>query len=197
MVTVLAVALAEEAEHLRVADGERLLITGPGKVRSATALASYLAGDEGGEVELVVNLGTAGALVPHLAGVLEPRHVVEHDFDAATIEALVGRAFPVPTHLDGSPDDAELTLATGDRFLADARSANRLRDRGIHLVDMEAAALQAACSHHGVPLRVVKCVSDMADADAFRSWRESVSWASAQLGAWLERNRGQLHQSAP
>jgi nucleoside phosphorylase len=114
--------------------------------------------------------------------------LLEHDFDAAGLEALLDRPVPARVELTAAPA-SDLTLATGDRFLTDPVAVEHLRRRGVHLVDMEAAALAAACRHHAVAFRAVKYVSDMADADAFRSWRSSVAEASRQLGAWLATHR--------
>ena len=43
------------------------------------------------------------------------------------------------------------------------------------LVDMEGYAVAAAAAEHGVPVRMIKHVSDEADDTAFQTWAESVA----------------------
>ena len=38
-----------------------------------------------------------------------------------------------------------------------------------------------------VPIRIVKAVSDTAEADALGSWRSNVDRCSHQLAAWLDQ----------
>lgn len=170
------------AESARLARRAPVLHTGAGKVQAATALGQHLA--EHPEVDLVVNLGTAGALNPALAvgTVAEVAVVLQHDFDVEALSALAG--VPLPGGPIPLTDAAAGTrLATGDRFVSDPTERRALAAVA-DLVDMEGYAVAATCRAFGVPVRLVKCVSDSADAHAPLSWRDTIDLAATQLAEW-------------
>lgn len=169
--TLFAIALPEEARY--VPSGARVCITGPGKVRSAVALAKALSD---GPTARVVNIGTAGALrdglaaCPHRVG-----RVMEHDFDASAIERLTARRY----HNDLVLGEG-LALATGDAFLADPRKRVALAEHA-DLVDMEGFAIAHTAQEFGVTCEMFKIVTDSADERAW-SWSETVDVAAAEIG---------------
>ena len=174
---LLVVALGLESAQL----GSRLpvLLTGVGKVRAATSVARLLAGVQ---PSVVVNIGTAGGLRRGLDGVHEVGTVIQHDFASEAIERITGISFGPPLVLgDG------LTLATGDQFVQGGRLRETLARRA-DLVDMEAYAVAAACQDAGVPVRVVKLVSDDADEHALRSWVDTVSDHARTLATWVDEH---------
>ncbi|GAA1397684.1 nucleosidase [Catellatospora coxensis] len=173
---LIVVALPEEAAHLDTT--HPVLLTGVGKVCAALAVSRVLAA--GVLPSEIVNLGTAGALRPGLAGIHEISRVVQHDFDAVTIEALTGRAFGSPLELSG----AGPVLATGDVFVSDPVLRAALAEQA-DLVDMEGYAVAAAAAAYGVPVRMVKQVSDEADGAAVTGWAESVDQCARLLAGWL------------
>jgi predicted 5'-methylthioadenosine/S-adenosylhomocysteine nucleosidase len=183
-------ALHEEVAHLPA--GIDVLVTGVGKTRAATALSHRLA--VGRLPDAVVNLGTAGAVDGVIGGLVEVGWVTQHDFPYEAIEGLTARpvergyvleAVAPPRPLAKAPAGV-LALATGDMFVSDAAHARRLSAQGIHLVDMEAFALAAACAAFGVPMRCVKVVSDAADETAGESWLDTIDHCARTLGTWLE-----------
>ncbi|MGW6915906.1 nucleosidase [Kitasatospora sp. NPDC054939] len=177
---LLVVAVQEEAAHL----GEDLpvLLTGIGKVNAAAALATVLA--SGPHPSEIVNLGTAGALRPGWSGTHEVSSVLQHDIDTPVLHALTGRTYGAPIALTA---DAGPVLATGDLFVSDPDARERLAERA-DLVDMEGYALAAVAGRAGVPIRLVKHVSDEAGAGADRTWRESVDDCSRLLAAWVREH---------
>jgi adenosylhomocysteine nucleosidase len=169
------VALEEEAAYL----GDRLpiLLTGVGKVNAAMAVSAALAI---ARPAAVINVGTAGAVRAGLEGAHEVSRVVQHDLDDALLQALTGRSFGAPIELGGDGP----TLATGDLFVsspADRERVGALAD----LADMEGYAVAAAARHAGVPVRLVKHVSDAADDGAGQTWQDSVHDAARQLAVWV------------
>lgn len=170
--TLVVVALAEEATYVT---DHQLLLTGPGKVSASISVAASLSERR---PERVLNVGTAGALRPGLSGTFTVGRVLEHDFDAAAIEALTGRPLPGPVELDAS---SEIVLATGDVFVQDEALREALAERA-HLVDMEGYAVARTCAAFGVPCTMVKIVSDEASDGALRSWQETID-RSARLVA--------------
>ncbi|WP_144122003.1 nucleosidase [Catellatospora sichuanensis] len=173
---LIVVALPEEAAHLDTA--HPVLLTGVGKVCATLAVSRVLAA--GVLPREIVNLGTAGALRPGLAGIHEISRVVQHDFDTVTIHALTGRTFGGPLDLAG----AGPVLATGDVFVSDPVLRAALAEHA-DLVDMEGYAVAAAADVYGVPVRMVKQVSDEADGEAVTGWAESVDACARILAAWL------------
>ena len=177
---LLVVALHEEANHLRRPDLP-ILACGPGKVNAAAGLAHVLAA---GNPREVIGLGTAGALRDGMHGTHEVGTVSQYDFDEKAILDLTGYDYGPPIRLGEGQH-----LTTGDSFVADSATRERLAQEA-DLVDMEGYALARAAAAAGVPIRLVKYVSDDSDEAAARSWTESVEASAAMLDAWLEANLG-------
>ena len=170
------VVAATHAEAAHVPAHADLLITGIGKVRAAMALTRRL---ERGDYGAVVNIGTAGALHDRHSGIFRPSTVIEHDISAAELAAI-------GVHLDDRwevPGGDGTVLATGDTFVTDPVHRGRLAERA-DLVDMEGAAVAQVCRHYGVPLTLVKTVSDKADESAM-DWPDVVDAAARDLARWL------------
>ena len=189
MSLLVVAALHEEVAHLPT--GVDVLVTGVGKTRAATALSHRLA--VGRRPDAVVNLGTAGAVDGEITGLVEVTWVTQHDFPYTALEGLIAQpvergyaleATAAPRAL-AEPPAGVIALATGDVFVSDGEHAQRLSAQGIHLVDMEAFALAAACAAFGVPMRCVKVVSDSADEAAGESWLDTIDHCARSLGAWL------------
>ena len=176
---LLVVALEEEATHLHVSELP-VLVTGAGKVNAAIAVASILAD---WSPTRVVNLGTAGALHDGMTGTHVIGTVIQHDLDDDALFALSGLHFGEPVHLA----ESGARLATGDAFVADAETRARLAERA-DLVDMEGYAVARAAIDAGVPVTLVKQVSDNAGEGAGGSWRQSVDDCAEVLGAWTREH---------
>lgn len=173
------VVSATRAEAAHVPDHVPLVVTGLGKTAAAVATAQALAGrDLDGLV--VVNIGTAGALRDGMSGVHRPGRTINHDMNADAIRALGYDPQEVLTLEDG--DDT--VLASGDVFVSDPRVREQLAARA-HLVDMEGYAVAYACRRFGVPVHLVKHVSDNAD-DSALDWPSAVAASALALGQWLE-----------
>lgn len=172
------VVSATRAEAAHVPDGATVLITGLGKVGAAIALTRELAAGPG-RYRRVINIGTAGGLKLHHAGLYLPSRVIEHDL---SVDELAALGYPMPATWELEGGDGTV-LATGDAFVNDAAERDRLAGRA-DLVDMEAAALVRVCVDFGVPVRVVKVVSDYAD-DSAMDWPSAVDAAARDLGRWL------------
>lgn len=176
---LLVVALEEEATHLHVSELP-VLVTGAGKVNAAIAVASILAETS---PTRVVNLGTAGALHDGMSGTHVIGSVWQHDLDDAGLFALSGLHFGEPVHLA----DAGARLVTGDQFVSDEETRARLAEQA-DLVDMEGYAIARAALNAGVPVTLVKEVSDRADESAGRSWRQTVDDCAERLGVWVHEH---------
>lgn len=184
---LLVVALDEEAVALGQFDLP-VLLTEPGKVNASVAVSRALSV---GTPSAVINLGTAGALRAGIEGIIEIASVVQHDYDSLALFELTGRESGSLIELAIESTTTKVRLATGDSFVADASERDRLAEFA-DLVDMEGYAIAAAGASYGVPVRLIKHVSDAADADASESWRQSVDRCAHELALWWAANDARL-----
>ncbi|HEY3515226.1 nucleosidase [Kribbella sp. NPDC051137] len=172
-------AIAGEARY--VPDGVPVVVTGVGKTAAAVAVSRALA--ERDTTDLVVlNVGTTGALRDGLSGLFLPSKVINHDVNADAVRAI---GLDPQDELPIEGGDGTV-LASGDVFVADPVVRARLAERA-QLVDMEAYGVVYACRAYGVPVRVVKHVSDSAD-EAALDWPALVDASAKVLGEWVSEN---------
>jgi len=156
-------------------DGFDRLVTGPGKLQAAVGLTRALAARDYSEIVVV---GTAGAIDPELeADVYEVGAAVQHD--VSDLDGVVGQHVSLPARID--LETPGHTIATGDHFVDDADAVLSIRPLGAVLVDMEAYAYAYVANEFGVPLRIIKAVSDRAQDGATQLWDEVVAECSAAL----------------
>lgn len=206
-------AEAQEAEALREAlgaseplsgplplhRGEGVLVaeTGVGKAAAALAVAHVLTRFP---IEEAYFLGVAGALDPSLKALdlLLAEGAVQWDVDLTPFGRAKGetafgvRLFPSDPRLLQKAKEAASRLglphrlgvvATGDRFLADRKEAERLRaEFGAHAVEMEGAAALFAAWRFGVPMALVRAVTDGAGEGAEGDFGAFLKAASRRLG---------------
>lgn len=172
---LLVVAVEEEAAHLHVGDLP-ILVTGVGKVCAASSLAAILSRRRPSRV---INLGTAGALRDGLTGTHVVGRILQHDFDDDAVFSLTGARFGEPIDLGDGP-----VLASGDVFVSGGEPRARLESRA-DLVDMEGYAVARVARNFGLPVTVVKDVSDSAGEEAGKSWTETLGSCAERLGAWV------------
>ncbi|MEV6412831.1 nucleosidase [Kribbella sp. NPDC051718] len=169
---------ATRGEARYVPEGLPVIITGVGKTAAAVITAQALAGRDISDLT-VLNVGTTGALRDGLAGIYLPSEVVNHDLNA---EAIRGIGLDPQESIQIEGGDGTV-LASGDVFVTDPVLKARLAERA-HLVDMEAYGVAFACRQFGVPVRLVKHVSDSAD-EAAMDWPALVDASAKVLGDWL------------
>jgi adenosylhomocysteine nucleosidase len=169
---------ATRAEAAYVPDGLPVVVTGIGKTAAAVATTEALA-TRSREGLTVVNIGTAGALRDGLTGLFTPGTVLNHDLNADALRAI-GLDPKESLTVEGGD---ETVLASGDVFVTDPVVRDRLAKRA-HLVDMEGYGVVYACRAFGVPVRLVKHVSDSADESAL-DWPARVDVSAKALGEWL------------
>ena len=159
------IAMENEAEQVRpfLRDGDRLYVSGVGKVNAAAAAQKAI--DAGAEE--ILNCGVAGGLDPEMevGDACEISQAVEYDFDLTLINGT-----RLGTHNERTTPffDCRTTgkfpariLATGDRFTNDERDVTDPLGLGATVKDMEGAAIAHVCELNGVPCRMLKCISDV------------------------------------
>lgn len=181
------VVAATEAEIVHVPASVPRVVTGLGKTAAAVvtteALVRISVGPGGLDGLTVLNVGTAGALRDGLEGLHRPGLVFNHDINGDAIRAL---GYDPEDELVVDGDGDETVLASGDLFVTDPVVRARLAERA-HLVDMEGYAVALACRRFGVPLTLVKHVSDNAD-DTAHDWPTAVAASALVLGEWVTRH---------
>jgi len=177
------VVVATEAEAAYVPRELPVLVTGIGKTAAAAAVTRALASYDDLSGLVIVNIGTAGALHDHHEGLHEPGVVLNHDLNADAIRAL---GYDPQERLTCGP--GSMVLATGDVFVTDPLVRARLAAQA-DLVDMEGYAVVYAALQFGVPVRLVKHVSDNADESAM-DWPSMVDRSAKALGEWLAQMLG-------
>jgi adenosylhomocysteine nucleosidase len=170
-------ATAAEAAHLP--QGTDVVVTGIGKVAAAAATTEALLARRDGTELTVLNIGTVGALHDGLSGVYLPSTVINHDINGDAIRGL-GYDPRDLLHIEGGDGTV---LASGDVFVVDPDVRRRLAARA-QLVDMEGYAVAYACQRLGVPVRLIKHVSDGADESAL-DWPSVVDASARALGEWV------------
>ena len=163
--------------------GVRVVVTGIGKTAAAVATVEALAGRDVSDL-VVLNVGTTGALRDGLSGLYLPSEVINHDINADAVRAL-GLDPQESLKVEGGDGTV---LASGDVFVTDPVVRDKLAARA-HLVDMEAYAVVYACQRFGVPVRLVKHVSDSAD-EAAMDWPAQVDASAKVLGEWVRSEIG-------
>ncbi|MGC8905216.1 5'-methylthioadenosine/S-adenosylhomocysteine nucleosidase [Thermus sp.] len=179
--------------------GEGVLVaeTGVGKVAAALAVAHVLTRFRPSESFF---LGVAGALDPSLRALdlLLAEKAVQWDVDLTPFGREPGetawgvRFFPSDPALLARAEEAAGRLglpyrlgvvATGDRFLADRREAQGLRERfGAQAVEMEGAAALTVAWRFRHPMALVRAVTDGAGEGAERDFQAFLREAARRLG---------------
>lgn len=172
------VVVATKAEAAHIPSSFRTVVTGLGKTAAAVETTRAVLTER---PSLVVNVGSAGALRDGLAGLFEIGRVINHDMNADAIRAL-----GYDPHEVLELESGDTVLASGDVFVTDPVVRDRLAESA-HLVDMEGYAVAYACQELGVPLRMVKHVSDQADESALE-WASVVDLSARAIGDWLRDN---------
>ncbi|WP_018295995.1 nucleosidase [Corynebacterium lubricantis] len=171
-------AVPAEAAVIRATTSYEVLVTGVGTVPAAIAVTRRLA--VGPLPERVINVGTAGSLVDDHWGTFEIEAVTKHDFSAKEVPGISEHVYPKWLDLETSGKLPVTRLATGDTFVKDSQLRSSL-SKEAHLVDMEGYAVVAAAQTFGVPVTLLKNVSDPADETAGGLWANALERAAHDL----------------
>jgi adenosylhomocysteine nucleosidase len=151
------------------------LLTGVGKLKATYALTRAL---DAAHYDEIVVVGTAGAVDPGLPpGVYDIDGAVQHDVQ--DLKGVRGQHVSLPPRVTLAPQG--VTIATGDSFVDDAVAVGTIRGLGARLVDMESYAYAWVAEQFGVPIRILKAVSDSAQDGATELWDTAVIACSHQL----------------
>ena len=165
------------------------LVTGPGKLMAAYGLTRALDARQaaGEQYDEIVVVGTAGAVDDTVeSGIYDVGTAIQHDVQ--DLDGVTGRHVSLPQRVQTGRDG--VTIATGDIFVDDADAVALIRSLGGVLVDMETFAFVWVAQQFGVPIRVLRVVSDRAQDGATQVWDDVVAECSAQLWSHVQREYG-------
>lgn len=174
-------AVSEEAAHLP--EGAELLVTGIGTLPAAITLTEELCARRAqGELpERIVNIGTCGALRDEIPnGVYEIDRVHKHDFQVVMESDIAFDALPREITPETTGLFPTAQLATGDTFVEDSVTRDRIA-ASAGLVDMEGYAVAAVAGRFGVPVTLLKQVSDRANEETAPAWADAVEGGAVEL----------------
>lgn len=170
-----------------------IVTTGLGKVNAALAAGLF-----GARADMVFMAGTCGAL-DAAAGAYWIAQAVQHDYGAAESTGFrryragdwpMGAAgdlmfAAMPDHGLGLP---HAHIASGDSFVADPVAAAEMRGAlGVHLVDMEVAAVAQAALRMQKPWAAIKSVTDDANGDSGGDFHANLIRAARLSADAMER----------
>jgi adenosylhomocysteine nucleosidase len=166
MIYILVALKGELPEHNLDPETYKVWYTGVGKV-NATMFASLAAIQS--DCESIINYGTAGVLNAEYAGKMNiVGTIMQRDMDARP-QAELGVTPFEKTGMESEIviNNSSITLSTGDNFVTSTP------ELASDLVDMEGYAIAKVAKHFGKPCLMLKYGSDMADADAPKTWEEN------------------------
>ena len=118
--------------------------------------------------KLIINYGTAGSLRKDLNGLYEVSDFFQRDMDVSGLGFQIGET-PLDPINKISFGQTGLSCGTGDNFVI---SKPKIFS---DLVDMESYALAKVCKKKKIDFLCFKFVSDNADIDASKNWKNNVS----------------------
>ena len=156
-------------------------------------------------VDCVINVGVAGSLSGELqiGDVVVSSDAVQHDMDVTgfgyprgVIPRMPASFFESDRGLAGICSSLKISgykivsgrIASGDQFVSDAETKNRIRSEfGALCVEMEGAAIAQAASLNSIPFLIIRSISDNADGDALVSFDQFVLAASQNSALLVKR----------
>jgi adenosylhomocysteine nucleosidase len=177
----LVVALPSEFNAEELVFDFPVIFSGVGKLNAAhstsEALRLY-------NPELVINLGTAGAINKSPGELLEIREVVQRDMDARPLSPRGEVPFENGMHVLVS-NFGEYKCGSGDSFVSEVDPW--FIESGIDVIDMELFGIAYVCQKHSVPWRSVKYITDTIGSNSGDDWQRHLKLASKSLHGYLPK----------
>jgi adenosylhomocysteine nucleosidase len=180
--TIVVIALRIESSGVFEAAGVPVLYCGVGKVNAAIALTKELSryAQQGEEMPLVVNFGSAGSRCFAPGTLVSCQEFVQRDMDVSGLGFALGVTpyDEAPSSLTFDPVFTHLPAAvcgSGDSF------ATADIEVDCTVIDMEAYALAKVCWRENARFACVKYVTDGADHTAAEDWQRNVHVAAEEF----------------
>ena len=179
---IVVIALRVESSGVFEAAGVPVLYCGVGKVNAAIALTKELSryAQQGEEMPLVVNFGSAGSRCFAPGTLVSCQEFVQRDMDVSGLGFALGVTpyDEAPSSLTFDPVFTHLPAAvcgSGDSF------ATADIEVDCTVIDMEAYALAKVCWRENARFACVKYVTDGADHTAAEDWQRNVHVAAEEF----------------
>ena len=176
---------ASDAYELFKGKGLSLVVTGMGSLRGTVHLSDVLQERKrrGEQVTEIVNYGVAGCVSDKfsIGDVVEIDKVVKYDpveFSKPTPDKHFLSSFPDITI--NMKEHMTAVLATSDHPVFTEEDTRRVAQYA-HLVDMEGYGYAFAARHYGVPIRLLKGVSDFTWKESEKAFRDDVKLSLERL----------------
>lgn len=160
-------------KYLKNGNDIYLINSGIGEISSSSATAILIGVYN---CNLIINFGVCGALTKS-TNVLQTAFVsgvVHYDFDLSPIDDVKVGQYPdydnplisiesevLDFAKNAFPNVKTCTIASADKFLADNAIKQNLNETyGVEICDMESAGIALVCKKAGVPVLMIKAVSD-------------------------------------
>ena len=179
--------------------GKELLVmkSGVGKGNASMATTILL---EHFSIDCIVNIGTAGGLMPQqsILDAVISTQVVQHDYDTSPVDGAegIGLYFEADQDLGDICEQALKQLgvvvhrglvASGDQFIAQEAQLQRLNKLFPEAIcaEMEAGAIAQVCAHYHIPFVVLRSLSDVAHRkDSHMDFMTYVKHASSRSASF-------------
>lgn len=189
----IVVAMECEADAVRphLAPSDKLYISGVGKVNAAAATQKAISDG----AQEILNVGVAGGFADkaEIFGVYEIARAVEYDFDLSEINGM-GKGVHDERNtpyfaLSVKGVFPSRTLGTGDRFGDGEGDLPLLKSLDVGVRDMEGAAIAHVCEKAAVPVRALKCITNIVGRGSTGSYaanlEKALSCLSDALTSWM------------
>ena len=173
------VALEEELpSNVKLPDNYTVIYTDIGKINATYTTCKII---NIHNPEKIINYGTVGSINPNIIGLVQPGKIVERDMIA---DPWAARGVTPQEQGNLNADIVldtknQITLGTGDSFVQQLE--DWFIEKNIDIVDMEAYSIAKVCLKENVPFMCYKFVSDFADKDAAKNWKQTVSLGYEQF----------------
>lgn len=175
----LIVALPDEFNIKELKYDFPIIFSGVGKLNAAHAANEAIRIHN---PELVINLGTAGAINKSPGDLLEIREVVQRDMDARPLSPRGEIPFEDGFHILQSRF-GHYKCGTGDSFVTEVDPW--FIESGIEVIDMELYGIAFVCQKNKVPWRSVKYITDKVGSNSGDEWQKHLKLASKSLHDYL------------
>lgn len=178
MIYVLVAIPAELPDTVQLPQNYTVAYTSIGKINAAYNTLKVI---NKYKPEQVINYGTVGSLKKSITGLVKPNKIVQRDMIA---DPWAARGVTPQEQGNLNADiildtGTDIILGTGDSFVQ--QSEAWYIEKNIDIVDMEAYAIAKVCLKEKIKFSCYKFVSDYADQDAAKNWKQTVSQGYEQF----------------
>lgn len=179
------------------------VVNGIGKALSAAATTMLI---EKHNVDILLNIGTAGGVGSQVGDIIVSQEAFFHDVDVTAFgykpyqiprEPLYIKSTGQPTAQLIDLEQLHLKLsgiqlgkvATGDKFVVEKNYVKKLKAAtpDVKAIDMEAASIALVCSKYQKEFLLIKKISDLADEEATQSFRAALPDFEHRISLILEK----------